>query len=74
MLRIAWSWMRAWEVLVARAGRGELRPGWHRAWRMSRSAARMMSLEEARGMETLVGNQTTVSDTRSRWVEVIQTR
>jgi hypothetical protein len=46
--------------------------GWLRAVVISVSAARIRSLEEARGMVTFVGNQETVSEIRSARVSSIQ--
>ena len=51
---------------------GEFGDGLHRAEEMSVKPAMMMSVEEASGMVTFVGNQETVSEMRSAWVANIQ--
>jgi hypothetical protein len=51
---------------------GEPGEGFWRALVMSRNAARIRSLEEARGIVTLVGNQESVSEMRVARVSHIQ--
>jgi hypothetical protein len=68
-------WMR-WRVatwLSVRGARGEPADGLAIACVRSARLARMRSLEEARGMVTLVGNQEIVSQMRSARVSQIQT-
>jgi hypothetical protein len=63
---------RAWTWLSVRGAIGELLDGLLRALTMSWMPARMRSVDEASGMVTLVGNQETVSQMRSRRVSQIQ--
>ena len=68
------SWFRAacWLSLMGESG--EAGNGCKRALVKSRAAAMAASVEEDFGMETFVGNQTTVSAMRSDVVSRIQTR
>ena len=52
------------DSLSVRRVRGDWADGFSRAWIMSLSTALMMSVEEASGMVTLVGNQLSVSQIR----------
>jgi hypothetical protein len=63
----------AWTSLSVRGAKGELVDGCVKAWTMSLMPARTRSVEEARGIVTLDGNQDRVSVMRVRWVSHIQT-
>ena len=52
------------DLLSVRGTRGDWSDGFARAWIMSFAVALMMSVEEASGMVTLVGNQLSVSQIR----------
>ena len=64
---------RAWTSLSVLGANGELSDGFVKAWTMSLIPAMMRSVDEARGMVTLVGNQERVSVILSRRVSQIQT-
>jgi len=73
-LKMVESCCRAACWLSLMGERGEARNGCKRALVKSRAAAMATSVEEDFGMETFVGNQTTVSAMRSDVVSRIQTR
>ena len=56
------------DSLSVRGAKGDWANGFARAWIMSLDAALMMSLEEASGIVTLVGNRISVS--QIRWWQV----
>jgi hypothetical protein len=61
--RVSWWSVATW--LSVRGARGEFADGFCRAVVMSWMPAMMRSVDEARGMVTLVGNHDTVSEMRS---------
>jgi hypothetical protein len=72
-VRRVWMSWRVATWLSVRGARGEPADGLAIACARSARLARMRSLEEARGMVTLVGNQETASQMRSARVSQIQT-
>ena len=71
-----WLSMEANVLMVAdslsvRGDRGDWANGFSRAWIMLLATSLMMSVEEASGMVTLVGNQLSVSQIRWRQVSHI---
>ena len=68
--------VRSWSALTSlsvRGANGELADGCVKAWMISWIPARTRSVEEARGIVTLEGNQESVSVMRVRRVSQIQT-